>query len=299
MDRLALCGTCVALAVLVATSTGDLKAFVNQSSRAPLVLFDQAHFNEQRFDKNYAVFREVLDGDGMKVVESTAPFTRESLRPAQILVVANALGVKDPKDWFILPTPAAFTADEVQAVVDWVGEGGSLLLIVDHVPFPGANANLAAAFGFKFSNGGAVEEPPNPAVTGMPFTRAANTLKDHAITRGRPDGARIDSVATMSGCAFQSPEQAEPLLVFASGVVSLEPLGNLGPNNAPPEIRRVPVGGWHQAAALEIGQGRVVVFGEAGMFSRRREGVVPGFGIDAAQNRQLLLNVVHWLLRRL
>jgi hypothetical protein len=299
MDRRALFGASVALTMLVATSTGRLKAFANQSSSAPLVLFDQAHFNEQRFDRNYAVFREVLHGDGMTVVESTAPFNRESLRPAQILVVANALGVEDPKDWFVLPTPAAFTADEVRAVVDWVGDGGSLLLIVDHAPFPGANANLAAAFGFKLSNGGAVEDAPNPAVVGMPFTRAANTLKDHAITRGRTDSERIDSVATMMGCAFQSPEKAEPLLVFSPGVTSVEPVSNLGPNNTPPDVRRVPVGGWHQAAALKVGQGRVVVFGEAGMFSRRREGVVPGFGIDAAQNRQLLLNVMRWLLGQL
>jgi hypothetical protein len=42
----------------------------------------------------------------------------------------------------------------------------------------------------------------------------------------------------------------------------------------------------------------VVVFGEAGLFSRRGNAPVADFGIDAAQNRQLLLNVMDWLLRR-
>lgn len=264
---------------------------------APVALYDQAHFNNSRIDAGYAIAAEILRAQSLEVVASTGSFTRELLRPAAVLVISNAVGVKSSKEWNILPAPPAFSGEEVAAVVDWLREGGSLLLIVDHMPFPAANEALTAALGFKVLNGGAVADRPAAGI-GMPFTRQGGTLRDHDITRGRTPGERIEEVRTMAGCAFQSPAHAEPLLVLPDGVTNLEPLTRVGPNGEPPKFRRLPVAGWHQAAALRFGKGRVVLVGEAGLFSRRPEGVIDGFGIDAAQNRQFLVNVVRWLLER-
>ena len=54
-----------------------------------------------------------------------------------------------------------------------------------------------------------------------------------------------------------------------------------------------------QGALLEIGQGRVAVFGEAAMFTAQLAGpqAVP-MGLNAPgaeQNKQFALNVIHWL----
>ncbi|HSJ64352.1 MAG TPA: hypothetical protein VK922_10715 [Gemmatimonadaceae bacterium] len=61
--------------------------------------------------------------------------------------------------------------------------------------------------------------------------------------------------------------------------------------------------GWLQGAALEVGRGRVVVLGEAAMFSAQLGGAqrVPvGMNSPAAShNPQLLLNTMHWLTRLL
>jgi len=55
--------------------------------------------------------------------------------------------------------------------------------------------------------------------------------------------------------------------------------------------------GMMQGAALEVGNGRVVILGEAGMFSAQEFGEIK-MGMNyppAKQNGQFALNVMHWL----
>jgi hypothetical protein len=61
-------------------------------------------------------------------------------------------------------------------------------------------------------------------------------------------------------------------------------------------VARIP--GWSQAVASERGSGRVVISGEAAMFSSQRFGDEEPAGMTssiAADNQQLLLNIVRWL----
>ena len=55
----------------------------------------------------------------------------------------------------------------------------------------------------------------------------------------------------------------------------------------------VSAAGRAQAVALPFGKGRVVVFGEAAMLSAQN--VNFGMNYPGTDNRQLVLNVVHWL----
>jgi hypothetical protein len=62
---------------------------------------------------------------------------------------------------------------------------------------------------------------------------------------------------------------------------------------------RIGAGGMLQGAALEVGSGRVAVFGEAAMFTAQLAGKKhKPMGMNhpkASQNAQFLLNVMHWL----
>ena len=58
------------------------------------------------------------------------------MRDVDILVIANA-GTDAESSWE-LPTPSAFTDDEIDVVVRWVADGGALFLIADHMPAAGA-----------------------------------------------------------------------------------------------------------------------------------------------------------------
>lgn len=59
------------------------------------------------------------------------------------------------------------------------------------------------------------------------------------------------------------------------------------------------VAGRAQGLALEVAAGRVVVLGEAGMLraQRDRDGERVGMNVPGYDNRQLALNIMHWLSR--
>src|SRR5215207_9096723 len=231
----------------------------------PVVLLDEAHFNFHTADGRYQPFAALLRRDGYDVRASKSAFGKASLKDGKILVIANALAEKNKEEW-TLPTPSAFTDDEVRAVSDWVKAGGSLLLIVDHMPFPGAAENLAKAFGIRFSNGYAVD----PNVRGpMVFKLENGSLKTHSILNGRTDSEKVDSVATFTGSAFQADGDVQPLLILGPSVISalVTTAGQLQDDTP-----RVPVNGWYQGAVLRFGKGRVAVVGEAAMFSAQLAG---------------------------
>ena len=259
----------------------------------PVVAVDQAHHNFHTASGRYHPFAQVLRRDGFVVDSIVTPFSATSLAGVRVLVVSNPLNGRNAGNW-ALPTPSAFTPEEIGVVRAWVVEGGSLLLIADHMPFAGAAADLAAAFGVHLNNGFAIDT----AGEGGPdlFRRADGTLGAHPITAGRSPGERIDSVASFTGSAMQADTTYAVLLRFGPGVVSLMPDTAWQFTDA---TRRVPVSGWAQGVAGPVGKGRVVVLGEAAMFSAQLAGPSrrPA-GMNhpmAAQDAQLLLNTLHWL----
>lgn len=258
----------------------------------PVVLLDAAHHNYHTLDGRFQAFGRVLLGDGYVVRSSNARFSPASLEGAAILVISNALHERNVEDWS-LPTPSAFSAEEISVVREWVEGGGSLWLIADHMPMPGAASELAASFGFHFNNGFAIDTLSRDVTI---FRRSDGSLRDHAITRGRNPGERIDSVRTFTGQAFQADAGAEPLFVFRRPTITLMPDVAWEFDT---RTRVEPVHGWFQGAVARVGRGRVAIFGEAAMFTAQWAGQGAGwFGLrspGAENNQQFLLNVAHWL----
>jgi hypothetical protein len=261
----------------------------------PRVAIDEAHYNFHTAGGRYKPFAELLRRDGYRVDSLKVPFSATSLKTVDVLVIANALNVRNDEDWS-LPTPSAFTGDEIAAVRSWVEKGGSLLLIADHMPFAGAASELGTALGVEFSNGYARLGDRKPA---MADTFAYGTgLEESAITRGRSDDEKVTEVATFTGSAFKPPKDAIPVLVFGAKSVSFLTKKVM---EIKPDTPQIPIEGWCQGAVLKIGKGRVAVFGEAAMFSAQLAGpqqMPVGMNSPAAkQNHQLLLNLMHWLTR--
>jgi hypothetical protein len=261
--------------------------------RGPVVLIDEAHQNFHTAEGRYLAFARLLRRDGYVVRSSKARLTRAALDGARVLVIANALHERNKDDWD-LPTPSAFTADEITAVREWVAAGGSLLLIADHMPFPGAVDHLAAAFGVFFVNGFAQDSirQDGPIV----FRRSAGSLGSHAIVNGRSSAERVDSVASFTGSAFRTTLPVDTLLRLPPTTLVLMPQVAWQFSRLTP---RVAGAGMLQGAVLTHGRGRVAVFGEAAMFSAQVAGPQRRpMGMNdptAPQNAQFLLNVMHWL----
>ena len=259
----------------------------------PVVMIDEAHFNWHTESGRYLPFAELLRRDGYVVRASKSRFGKDSLKQGNILVIANPLNERNSTNWFP-PYTSAFADEEIRAVQDWVSEGGSLLLIADHLPWPAAVNKLASAFGVHYSPGHALEE--KTLAEPMIFKRSEGSLAEHPITKGRCANERVDSVATFTGSAFRVDKSGEPLLIFATGVVSFTPTNSWMFKTDTP---RVSVAGWYQGAVLRVSKGRVAVFGEAAMFSTQVDGPKrEPFGMNtptAKQNPQFVLNLLHWL----
>ena len=269
------------------------------AGRGPRVALDEAHHNFHTLDGRYLVFGRVLGDDGFQVSSFRQAFTAESLSGVDVLVVANALAAENALTLgWRLPTPSAFTPGEIGAVEAWVRGGGALLLVADHMPFPGAARELAAVFGFQLRNGFAMMEDTLAVREPLVFRRSDGSLADHPVTRGGP-AERIDSVATFTGEAFRIPSGAISLLTLPRGTVSLDPdTAWIFHDDTPAGD----VAGWSQGAVAEWGRGRVAVFGEAAMFSAQlqtqEDGSVIPMGMNApvaAQNPAFLLHLMRWL----
>jgi hypothetical protein len=307
----ALAATCwLAAAPAVAQQVADsnFDARVTKPAYAasrPRVLFDEAHHNFHTSAGRYKPFATLIANDGYRVTANQAPFTRPLLDGHQVLVIANAAGEGWDSESAIVRS--AFMSDECDAVRDWVRAGGALLLIADHAPFGASAEVLAQRFGVSMSKGYTVDSTHADPESGNPgcivFSRENGLLADHAITRGRDSTERVARVITFTGQSLKGPpdgvaflklgDQARdlPLRTFASARTWTAAL-----NEA------LPAAGRTQGIAFTFGKGRVVVLGEAAMLSAqllRGSGggatIRMGMNRPGIDNRQLALNIMHWL----
>lgn len=265
--------------------------------KGPVIFIDEGHYNFHTKNGRYSTFARLLERDGYVVKEYQGQFERNELNKGKILVISNALNKVNEENWY-LPTPSAFTKTEIETVRNWVNSGGSLFLIADHMPMAGAAKELAAEFGFEFSNGFVFdslmlkEGRGNPAV----FSINEKTLFESAVTNGRDPSEKVSKVTTFTGQGFKIPQNAIPVLIFSDQYVDLLPDTAWVFSDKIPSFN---VKGWSQGAYKRSGKGRVAVFGEAAMFTaqlagpeKRRVGMNSE---DAPENFQLLLNIIHWL----
>jgi lacto-N-biose phosphorylase-like protein len=292
-----------ATALPLSTSQVARPAFA--AGQGPVVAIDERHHNTHTYaTDSFRGLLELLSGDGYRVRPFTDSISSSSLRGVDVLVISGPGGWSGPEE--------SLSTNEVTQLLQWVRQGGSLLLILDHMPAPRHGASFAAALGVGSWHDGyaQVEMPDSRLVSAIVFWRADSypagapaigptgprggtgyqgadaTLAKHPITEGRNADERVRRVATFGGSAFRPPAGATPLLTLPERAVSLTP--PLTPN-ALPDINastpRTRVGGWLQGAVTNVSKGRVALFGETGLFS----------GGPAADNRQFVLNVTHWL----
>ena len=265
--------------------------------RGPKVLFDEAHNNFHTATGRYKPFADLITNDGYQITSNQQIFTREVLQGCRILVISNALGTARMND----PNAGnpAFTDAESDTVREWVRGGGSLLLIADHAPMGAANQVLAKRFDVDMSKRFTVDpensdkESQNPSF--IIYTRESGRLVDHPITRGRNASERVNKVIAFTGQSLKGPSASIAFMKLADTAMDAMP----GQNNKP-----VSAAGRAQGIAMKFGKGRVIVLGEAGMLSAQVVGTGPQqmkFGMNRPRidNRQLALNIMHWLSGRL
>ena len=206
-------------------------------------------------------------------------------------MISNAIGAPRMND--AAASSPAFTEEESDAVRDWVKAGGSLLLIADHAPMGSANQSLGKRFGVDMSKMYTVDQQNHDTESGNPgfivYTRESGRLPDHPITRGRNASERVNKIITFTGQSLKGPAGSTAFLKLADTAFDRMPGQNTNPVSA---------AGRAQGVAMKFGKGRVIVMGEAGMLSAQLtgpQGVAFGMNRPGIDNRQLALNIMHWL----
>jgi hypothetical protein len=256
----------------------------------PRVLFDEGHNNSETTNGRYKPFADLLFNDGYHVVVNRQPFTEQSLKTTRILIIVNPLGSEEMDDDGA--EGPAFTKEECEAIREWVRDGGALLFVADQAPFGSAAEILAQRLEVDMSKGyttdptNADKEENNPSV--LVYSRENHLLPDHAIMNGRNDTERVNRVLVFTGQSLKGPTGSDAFLKLADTAV--DNVASLG--------KTVSATGRAQGIAYRLGKGRVVVLGDAAMLSAQVTGSDNrpfGINVPEIDNRQLMLNIMHWL----
>lgn len=256
----------------------------------PRVLFDEAHNNVDTSTGRYKPFADLIFNDGYHLVVNRQPLNKATMMTFKILVIANPLGAED-LDEDTAGEPA-FTPEECDTVVEWIRAGGSLLFIADHAPFGSAAEILATKLGVEMSKGytsdpaNTDKEANDPGV--IIYTRENRSLAEHSITNGRSEAERLKRVMTFSGQSLKGPTESEAFLKLAGTAV----------DRLVPSGKTESAAGRGQGIAFRLGKGRVVVLGDAATISAQTTGSdkkIFGMNVPDIDNKQLALNIMHWL----
>jgi hypothetical protein len=214
-----------------------IKKTAYPEGKGPVVLIDEAHNNFHTAVGTYLPFADLLRQDGYVVKRAKDNISQELLKSGDIYVIADA---QPP---FKVGDPPTFSQEEIQILNDWVKDGGSLFVITDHMPDPGAIKDLALSFGIEVSNGYVMHGPPPGRPGPMLFQKKDGSLSDHLLINGRGPYEQVRRVATFAGSAFRCSEEFQPILILGEGFRSWMPKEY---NKFPPGTPNVDVSGWYQ-----------------------------------------------------
>ena len=291
-----------------ATASAQTTQPTFEVGKGPIVAIDAAHNNTHTHSSaEFRGFVDLLQRDGYRVQPFAKPLTSESLAGVDVFVTSG------PGGW---TGEGSLTESEVTSLIRWIRGGGSLLLILDHMPAPRHAARLTSALGItKWHDGYVQVDVPDslpigniifwrseffpaaePSVGrtgpagGAGYQGADARLAKHPITEGRNADERVRRVVTFVGSAFEPPPGSNALLTMPQRAISFTPPETPGALAVfTPATPRFPVGGWAQGAVGTLGEGRIALFAETGLFS----------GGPAPDNRMFVLNVMRWLRRLL
>lgn len=283
----------LSLVGLVVGVLGSSNESAAQSSTppAPRVLFDAWHANtwiRQLPSPRLYNYHQLsgparaamtLEMMGWVCESHVEPWTKDNLRDVP-LVVMNLVSADRPP----------FLLSEIQALNDYLHQGGGIIVITDHTNCYFHNTVLSPWFhelDIQLTNHSACDQTPYTISKGNAWINI-ESFSDHPVTRGLKNvafqtGGSVDpryAIAWTSPNGWgddgiMSPYGESGRLGF-SGDLSMSPAETVGP---------IPV-----IAAKQIGQGRLVIIAD--------QNCIGGLFLNYADNRQLWIQATLWASQR-
>lgn len=229
---------------------------------APVVLFDESHAQQFLIGKNGPLDLSGLAAayheKGFQVESSSGPLNKAELSSVDVLVLSGPF--------------RPLGSDEVQAVLDFVKNGGGLAVML-HIPQP--TLNLLRQLDVEVANGTLHEE--GAAIGGNPLYFKVSRLIDHPVTAG------LESFSVYGSWALRGAADHVEILAETGqhGWVDLDHDKRFSEADV-----MQPFG---VLVAGQLGEGRYVVLGDDALFQNR---------FFDQSNRQLAVNLVNWLAYR-
>jgi len=224
------------------------------AEKTALIGVDASHNNLHKVDGGFSPFAKLMSTDGYQL-KSVTKITLDNLKPLNILVIANPIHQTNVGNWK-RPIASAFNNQEIKVLKNWVNNGGSLLVIADHMPYAGATNELAKAFGFSYEDGFVMNEkqiwPPET------YSKKQGNLFETVLTKN------IDSLAGFTGSGLRVPEGAIKIASFPKTHKLLVPevAWQFENNTKRSDAKKLVMG-----AIMPHGKGKIAFFTEAAMFT--------------------------------
>lgn len=270
----------------------------------PAVLVDNAHWNHGTADGRLQALAELLTADGYRVLPGANGTRAETLVDARVSVIVNPLGVPGVlRTWagrvglggLAFFDDDALMGQEIETTLQWIENGGSVLMAVDPAPYARGSRGLAERLGVRMHDRLVVDvghaEPASPSW--LVFSRETDLLGTHPIVDGTADLPPVNRVVAFGAQALEPPEGAVTLLRLSPSAAEVDRDGD------PPTSGR-PVGGLAVAIAFERGRGRVVVLGDSQLITvdEMPGAARTGLAWPGSHNERFTRALLRWLSRR-
>ncbi len=264
--------------------------------KGPKMLIDAAHHN---FIVEMGLIKPLVDvvtSDGYLPTIDSALFTKSYLSNYKVVVITPAMPFKFGSKREVTDE-ITFTEDELNALYDWVSDGGALLMLSEHAPIDKSMTPLFKKFGIQLSTGAIFDSVYCDSTVKRPsfetllkFTSQNGLLnQEHPITKGEHKNEQIHHIETYTGSSL--------LGVNYTNIFKLSPYAKMikWSSGLPSNL------GNSQGLAGNIGKGKVAAFGDCNGFtamyvsSKNGEKFSAGMQVEAFDWKQFVLNTFHWL----
>lgn len=262
----------------------------------PKILIDAGHHNfVVELGLNKPLF-DVASSDGYQIKIDSMQFTKEYLSNYNIVVIWPAMPFKFGSKNQVTDE-ITFTTDELNALHDWVSNGGSLLMFSEHAPIDKSVTPLFNKFGIQLSTGIVVDslnsdtpiEMPSWKYSFLKFTSKNGLLNtEHPITKGEKKNERISNILTNGGSGLTGDGYTNILKLSSSAMI--KKWNGTMPSGTPNS----------QCLAGNVGKGKLVALGDCNGFtamSLKSGGykLSAGMQVSGYDWKQFVLNTLHWL----
>ncbi|MBN1803605.1 MAG: hypothetical protein JW891_18995 [Candidatus Lokiarchaeota archaeon] len=245
-------------------------------SRNTSILFDLAHNEMVNFrDEEFSEFANLLKSLGFQLLKNDInELKKKTLDNIDILIIGN-------------PVSSYFSQIEIKTIVDFVRDGGCLLLLSeygsDYIQKTNLNDLTGTYFGIFFEKN--IIKEKNLKNQNCTSILSINEFPESNINE------QLHEIIIGGTCSIILNTLAKPLLI-KKGNITWSEVYNSAAQQWVPEENQINERDIILATYREYGRGKIVALGDIDLFTND-----PNIGINKLDNRNFVINIFKWFTK--